>query len=58
MTEQRDLRYLELKERHARELAVETGDVSVRLIHLKSADAYAARIAALLLRNPLRSLAV
>lgn len=47
MPDQNNLPSLLLRERQSRELAAESGDMSVRLAHLNVANGYAARIAAL-----------
>jgi hypothetical protein len=47
MPDQNNLPYLVKRERQSRELAAESGDVSVRLAHLNMANGYAARIYAM-----------
>jgi hypothetical protein len=42
-----DLAYLQTRQRQSSELAAESGDVSVRIVHQKMADHYAERIATL-----------
>ena len=47
MPKSNDIAYLVLRERQSRDLAAESGDISVRLAHIHMADGYAARIVAL-----------
>lgn len=47
MPTQVNLDYLITRERQARELAAESGDVAVRLAHIGMADGYAKRIVAI-----------